>query len=75
MKPRFLLPATLLLGAPAIALPPAGGPVCEAQWRDAARGGRIVPVRIRMPAGTGKVPVILFSHGLAGSLDAGTLWA
>jgi len=75
MKPWFLFPAALLFGTPAIAAPPAAGPVCEAQWRDAARGGRIVPVRIRMPAGTGKVPVILFSHGLGGSLDAGTLWA
>jgi predicted dienelactone hydrolase len=48
--------------------------VCEARWRDAARD-RIVPVRIRMPAGTGTVPLILFSHGLGGNLDAGTLWA
>jgi len=47
--------------------------VCEAQWRDAARN-RMVPVRIRMPSGGGKVPVILFSHGLGGSLDAGTIW-
>ncbi len=49
------------------------GPVCEAVWHDAARD-RDVPVRIRMPAGTGQVPVILFSHGLGGSLDAGTTW-
>ncbi len=48
--------------------------ICEAKWRDTARD-RIVPVRIRMPAGAGKVPLILFSHGLGGSLDAGTLWA
>ena len=48
--------------------------VCDAQWRDATRD-RIVPVRIRMPAGTGKVPLILFSHGLGGNLDAGTIWA
>lgn len=52
----------------------AAGPVCDATWRDDARG-RDVPVRIRMPAGTGKAPVILFSHGLAGTLDAGTIWA
>src|SRR5690242_1320032 len=48
--------------------------VCEAQWHDPARD-RIVPLRIRMPAGTGKVPLILFSHGLGGNLDAGTIWA
>lgn len=48
--------------------------VCEAQWRDASRD-RIVPVRIRIPAGEGKAPLILFSHGLGGNLDAGTIWA
>lgn len=47
---------------------------CEAQWHDSARD-RDVPVRIRMPAGTFKAPVILFSHGLGGSLDGGTNWA
>ena len=48
--------------------------VCDAQWRDATRN-RSVPVRIRMPEGNGKVPLILFSHGLGGNLDAGTIWA
>jgi len=53
----------------------AGPPsVCDAVWHDAGRG-RDVPVRIRMPAGSGRVPVILFSHGLGGSLDSGTSWA
>jgi predicted dienelactone hydrolase len=47
---------------------------CEAQWVDTARNGRAVPVRIRMPQGAGQAPVILFSHGLGGSLDAGTKW-
>jgi predicted dienelactone hydrolase len=59
--------------------PPAGDAaqrvtVCDAVWRDATRD-REVPVRIRIPAGGGKVPVILFSHGLGGSVDAGTTWA
>lgn len=48
--------------------------VCDAVWHDSARG-RDVPVRLRIPAGAGAVPVVLFSHGLGGSLDAGTLWA
>lgn len=52
----------------------ASGPVCDAVWRDEGRS-REVPVRIRMPAGAGKAPVILFSHGLGGSLDAGMIWA
>ena len=52
------------------------GPItlCEGVWLDGLRN-RSVPVRIRMPAGTGKVAVILFSHGLGGSLDAGSIWA
>lgn len=48
--------------------------LCEGVWLDGMRN-RAVPVRIRMPAGTGKVAVILFSHGLGGSLDAGAIWA
>jgi predicted dienelactone hydrolase len=51
---------------------------CQALWTDPARGGRVIPVLIRMPAGigarTGKAPAILFSHGLGGSLASGTDW-
>jgi predicted dienelactone hydrolase len=65
----MFLPLLLLFAAPQDA-----GPVCNATWHDAARN-RDMPVRIRMPAGTGKAPVILFSHGLGGNLDAGTDWA
>lgn len=68
---RVLILATLAALAPTAA----AAQVCEAQWTDPARNGRVVPVRIRMPPGSGKVPVILFSHGLGGSLDAGTRWA
>lgn len=52
------------------------GPIalCEGVWLDGLRN-RAVPVRIRMPTGAGKVAVILFSHGLGGSLDAGAIWA
>ncbi len=66
----FALPALVALAA---AAPQAPG-TCEATWTDTARGNRDIPVRIRMPAGTGSAPVILFSHGLGGSLDAGTDW-
>ncbi|WP_448664219.1 alpha/beta hydrolase family protein [Sphingomonas sp. CJ20] len=69
----FALALSLL--APVTAPAPAAPFVtCDASWHDAARN-RDVPVRIRIPAGTAKVPVILFSHGLGGSLDGGTLWA
>lgn len=48
-------------------------PVCDMVWRDEPRR-RDVPVRIRPPAGSGPAPVILFSHGLGGTLDAGAVW-
>ena len=68
----MLRPALLFL-ALLCAAPAAAGPVCDAVWRDPARG-RDLPVRIRMPAGDAKVPVVLFSPGLGGGIIGGTLW-
>jgi len=48
-------------------------PVCDAVWHDGPRG-RDVPVRIRMPEGSGRVPVVIFSPGLGGTITAGGLW-
>lgn len=70
----MFLAAALLVPSAAYAAPVDAIITCDAQWHDAARD-REVPVRIRMPAGTAKAPVILFSHGLGGSLDGGTNWA
>ncbi len=67
---RKLLAVLMLIVAPSAAQ---AITVCDAVWTDAARQ-RAVPVRIRLPDGVGKVPVILFSHGLGGSLDSGTDW-
>lgn len=52
--------------------------VVDESWTDTARQ-RTVPVRIRWPATALPVPssgrpVVLFSHGLGGNRDAGTLW-
>lgn len=69
MKTARLL-ASLLLG---LAAPAFAGPVCDAVWRDAVRA-RDVPVRIRLPDGDDRVPVVLFSHGLGGSTGGGQLW-
>jgi predicted dienelactone hydrolase len=72
MRPQHLFILLLsIISTSAWALPVTQ---CDAVWFDAARD-RNVPVRIRMPAGTGKVATILFSHGLGGSLEAGTIWA
>lgn len=46
----------------------------DLRWTDAARG-RELPLRIRWPAGDGPCPLVVFSHGLGGNLQAGTLWA
>ena len=48
--------------------------VCDAVWHDSARN-RDMPLRIRMPAAGARMPVVLFSHGLGGSVAAGTRWA
>lgn len=71
-----LLPIAALLSAALLsgAVPATAGPVCDAVWRDAARG-RDVPVRIRLPDGAGRVPVVLYSHGLGGDVNGGTRWA
>jgi predicted dienelactone hydrolase len=74
MKALFLALAALFLPTAVRAAPADGVTICDAAWYDAARN-RDVPVRIRMPAGSGRAPVILFSHGLGGSLDSGTDWA
>ncbi len=65
----------LAIAVPAAVQAAAPVQVCNATWTDPARAGRQVPVRIRMPAGSGKVPLVLFSHGLGGNLDSGTDWA
>jgi len=68
----WLLPSLFWLSVPATAAVPIT--LCEGAWLDPVRS-RTVPVRIRIPAGAGKLAVVLFSHGLGGSLDAGTIWA
>ena len=51
--------------------------VSDTDWRDAARQ-RSLPLRIRLPASARAdrpAPLVLFSHGLGGSVDAGRFWA
>lgn len=53
---------------------PAAVEVRYETWRDAARN-RDVPVKIVVPkSGSAPLPVILFSHGLGGSVEGGKAW-
>jgi predicted dienelactone hydrolase len=62
---RQLIPAlfALVLAAPATAA------TIDQDWRDAARADRLVPVRLYLPDGAGRHPVVVFSHGLGGSRE------
>ncbi|MCX7893041.1 MAG: hypothetical protein N2544_11830 [Burkholderiales bacterium] len=84
--PRLVLAlfaTAAFLGAPAAPAADLGprarpGPervaVLAAEWHDAARD-RTLPVKLYVPQGAGPFPVILFSHGLGGTRDAGREWA
>lgn len=42
-------------------------------WRDETRQ-RDIPIKAYLPSGSDKVPIILFSHGVGGSRNAGEEW-
>ena len=58
------LSSTLALAAPE---------VLDIEWKDSGRD-RILPLKVRVPEGTDKVPLIVFSHGLGGSREGGKAW-
>ncbi|WP_431259682.1 alpha/beta hydrolase family protein [Roseateles chitinivorans] len=62
-------------GASAADAVPAPMPgVQQGAWRDQSRL-RDIPWRLRLPEGDRPVALVVFSHGLGGSLDGGTEWA
>jgi hypothetical protein len=73
LRRRF---STLLALAPwaASARAAADAGFSDLSWKDPARD-RVLPLRIRWPAGDGPCALAIFSHGLGGNLQAGTLWA
>lgn len=78
---RSCLQTLLVAGAFATAARKAGAQessptVADETWHDAARR-RDLPVRIRWPQlqpAADPAPVVLFSHGLGGTRDGGTVW-
>ncbi len=63
-----------LPSSPYEAAGPAAVQVRDFSWTDSTRQ-RTLPLRLRMPEGNGPVPVVLFSHGLGGSIEGGQFWA
>lgn len=66
-----------LLGVIAAALFPlfavAAPQVLDTDWKDTARE-RSLPLKVRIPEGSEKVPLVIFSHGLGGSREGGKAW-
>ena len=69
MKKLFSLLAGLLFCVTVYAEPQ----VLDIDWKDSARE-RSLPLKIRVPDGETRVPLVIFSHGLGGSREGGKAW-
>ena len=69
MKPWLPLFVGLLFSAITQAVPQ----VLDIDWKDSARE-RTLPLKIRVPDGDARVPLVIFSHGLGGSREGGKAW-
>jgi predicted dienelactone hydrolase len=47
--------------------------VIDTELKDGSRD-RNVPIKVRVPDGSGKAPLVIFSHGLGGSREGGKAW-
>ncbi len=47
--------------------------VLDIDWQDIARE-RTLPLKVRVPDGDVRVPLVIFSHGLGGSREGGKAW-
>jgi dienelactone hydrolase len=61
--------ASLLASIATLAAPQ----IIDTEWKDAARE-RTLPIKVRVPDGDARVPLVIFSHGLGGSREGGKLW-
>jgi len=67
---RVLVFAVWLLG---VGLAHAAPQVLDIEWKDSARD-RTLPLKVRIPEGDQKLPLVIFSHGLGGSREGGKAW-
>jgi len=58
------LNATLVFAAPS---------VLDLEWKDTSRD-RVLPLKVRIPDGSERLPLVIFSHGLGGSREGGKAW-
>lgn len=65
----FFAAAAVLCPALALAAPQ----VLDIEWKDSGRE-RTLPLKVRIPDGSDKVPLVIFSHGLGGSREGGKAW-
>lgn len=69
MKKWFAFFVAVLCSAALLAAPH----VLDIDWKDSARE-RTLPLKIRVPDGEARVPLVIFSHGLGGSREGGKAW-
>ena len=69
MKKSFFVCIALLISATVHAAPQ----VLDIDWKDDARE-RTLPLKVRVPDGDTRVPLVIFSHGLGGSREGGKTW-
>lgn len=70
---KFLYPLLSLLALSLTSIVLAAPQTIDAEFKDAARD-RSILLRLRVPDGGDKVPLVIFSHGLGGSRDGGKAW-
>jgi dienelactone hydrolase len=68
---RFLTGCVAAFAALSVSL--AAVQVIDTELKDGSRD-RTVPIKARVPDGSGKAPLVIFSHGLGGSREGGKAW-
>jgi dienelactone hydrolase len=73
MKNVFRLFAGCVVAFAVLSVSHAAVQVIDLELKDGSRD-RTVPIKVRIPEGSGKAPLVIFSHGLGGSREGGKAW-